>query len=93
MGPAFPTLGAAAAAEIAADRFGAASAFRQFGAVIGTAILIAIVGDPTRLAEALEVSDRAYLFAVGGALGAGAVPALIVTRRVTAAPVVPAAPG
>ncbi len=97
VGLAFPTLGAAAAAEIADDRFGVASAvtsaFRQFGAVIGTAILIAMVGEPASLAEALEVSDRAYLFGVGATLAAGAVSALIVTRRVTAtAPAVATVP-
>lgn len=91
VGLAFPTLGAAAAAEIEADRFGVASAvtsaFRQFGAVLGTAILIAIVGQPATLADALGASDDAYLFGVGSALSAGIVAATIVTRRaMTAAP-------
>lgn len=89
VGLAFPTLGAAAAAEIAADRFGVASAvtsaFRQFGAVLGTAILIAIVGQPATLAQALDASDSAYLFGVGAVLLAGLVSAGIVTRRVAVA--------
>jgi MFS family permease len=48
IGLAFPTLGAAAAADIPPERFGVASAVtgagRQLGAVLGRALLIAIVG-------------------------------------------------
>lgn len=77
IGLAFPTLGSAAVRDVADDRFATASAvnaaFRQVGAVLGTAILVAIVGDPVGLAEALRVSDTAYLFAVFAALGSGAV--------------------
>ena len=68
IGLAFPTLGSAAVRDVADDRFATASAvnaaFRQVGAVLGTAILIAIVGEPANLAAALDVSDSAYLFAV-----------------------------
>ena len=57
IGLAFPTLGAAAVRDIPADRFATASAvnaaFRQIGAVLGTALLIAIVGEPATLAAAL----------------------------------------
>ena len=67
IGLAFPTLGSAAVRDVPDDRFATASAvnaaFRQVGAVLGTAILVAIVGDPASLAEALGVSDGAYLFA------------------------------
>ncbi len=77
IGLAFPTLGSAAVRDIADDRFATASAvnaaFRQVGAVLGTAILIAIVGEPASLAAALDVSDGAYLFAAIAALVAGAV--------------------
>jgi EmrB/QacA subfamily drug resistance transporter len=77
IGLAFPTLGSAAVRDIPADRFATASAvnaaFRQVGAVLGTAILIAIVGDPVSLAEGLSVSDGAYLFAAIASLAAGAV--------------------
>jgi hypothetical protein len=77
IGLAFPTLGSAAVRDVADDRFATASAvnaaFRQVGAVLGTAILVAIVGEPTGLAEALDVSDGAYLFSVFAALGSGAV--------------------
>jgi EmrB/QacA subfamily drug resistance transporter len=77
IGLAFPTLGSAAVRDVADDRFATASAvnaaFRQVGAVLGTAILVAIVGDPIGLSEALRVSDAAYLFAVFAALASGAV--------------------
>ena len=43
------------------------------GAVLGTALLVAIVGDPIGLAAALSVSDTAYLFAVFASLVAGVV--------------------
>jgi EmrB/QacA subfamily drug resistance transporter len=77
IGLAFPTLGSAAVRDVPVDRFATASAvnaaFRQVGAVLGTAILVAIVGDPVGLAAALSVSDDAYLFAVFAALASGAV--------------------
>jgi EmrB/QacA subfamily drug resistance transporter len=76
IGLAFPTLGSAAVRDIPVDRFATASAvnaaFRQVGAVLGTAILVAIVGEPATLPEALSASDGAYLFAVIAALAAGA---------------------
>jgi NTE family protein len=76
IGLAFPTLGSAAVHEVPDDRFATASAvnaaFRQVGAVLGTAILIAIVGDPATIADALSVSDGAYLFAALAALASGA---------------------
>ena len=76
IGLAFPTLGAAAVSEVGADRFGTASAvssaFRQFGAVLGTAILIAIVGTPLTLVAAMDAADSAYMFAVYATLAAGA---------------------
>jgi len=77
IGLAFPTLGSAAVRDVPVDRFATASAvnaaFRQVGAVLGTAILVAIVGDPIGLAEALSASDGAYLFAIVAALLSGAV--------------------
>jgi EmrB/QacA subfamily drug resistance transporter len=76
IGLAFPTLGSAAVRDIPDDSFATASAvnaaFRQVGAVLGTAILVAIVGDPVGLAEALTASDSAYLFAAIASLVAGA---------------------
>ena len=77
IGLAFPTLGSAAVRDVGDDRFATASAvnaaFRQVGAVLGTAILVAIVGEPATLAAALDVSNGAYLFSVFAALAAGAV--------------------
>jgi EmrB/QacA subfamily drug resistance transporter len=76
IGLAFPTLGSAAVRDVPVDRFATASAvnaaFRQVGAVLGTAILVAIVGEPASLGEALSVSDGAYLFAAVASLVAGA---------------------
>jgi EmrB/QacA subfamily drug resistance transporter len=77
IGLAFPTLGSAAVRDVPVDRFATASAvnaaFRQVGAVLGTALLVAIVGDPSALAEALSAADDAYLFAVFAALASGGV--------------------
>ncbi len=88
IGLAFPTLGSAAVADIEANRFAAASAvsgaFRQFGAVLGTALLIAIVGEPQTLAAALAGADDAYMLGIVAALLTG-VTALTLQRRSAAA--------
>jgi EmrB/QacA subfamily drug resistance transporter len=77
IGLAFPTLGSAAVRDIPVDRFATASAvnaaFRQIGAVLGTAILVAIVGEPASLEQALDVSNGAFLFAAIAAVVSGAV--------------------
>lgn len=77
VGLAFPTLGSAAVRDVSDDRFATASAvnaaFRQVGAVLGTALLVAIVGDPVGLTESLAAADRAYLFAALASLAAGMV--------------------
>src|SRR6478609_8890511 len=76
IGLAFPTLGAASVRDIPDERFATASAvnaaFRQVGAVLGTAILVAMVGEPVGLQEALSSADSAYLFSVFAALASGA---------------------
>jgi NTE family protein len=76
IGLAFPTLGAASVRDIPVDRFATASAvnaaFRQVGAVLGTAILVAIVGEPASLSAALGASDNAYAFAICASLASGA---------------------
>jgi NTE family protein len=101
IGLAFPTLGAVAVRDIPDDRFATGSAvnaaFRQIGAVLGTALLITIVGDPTTLAESLASADRAYLMAAIAGLISGLVTlALGASRRAavsaTAAPPDPVAP-
>jgi EmrB/QacA subfamily drug resistance transporter len=85
IGLAFPTLGSAAVRDVPDDRFATASAvnaaFRQVGAVLGTAILVAIVGEPASLSEALSVSDGAYLFAAIASLTAGIVTLGLRPRR------------
>ena len=77
IGLAFPTLGSASVRDIPDDRFATASAvnaaFRQVGAVLGTAILVAIVGEPLSLPAALDVSNDGYMFAVLASLASGAV--------------------
>lgn len=89
IGLAFPTLGSAAVRDVADDRFATASAvnaaFRQVGAVLGTAILVAIVGDPIGLTEALRVSDAAYLFGAVAALASGAAALALSAEREPAA--------
>jgi hypothetical protein len=96
IGLAFPTLGSAAVREVPVDRFATASAvnaaFRQVGAVLGTAILVAIIGDPVGLAAALSVSDDAYLFAVIAALLSGAVTLTLRPIPAAAAPGSPRSP-
>ena len=90
IGLAFPTLGAAAAADLPPERFASASAVtsagRQLGAVLGTAILVAIVGEPQSVAAAAGVADDAYLFGIFAALLSGAA-ALGLTRSRRVEPV------
>jgi EmrB/QacA subfamily drug resistance transporter len=85
VGLAFPTLGAAAVRDVPDDRFATASAvnsaFRQVGAVLGTAILIAIIGEPASLSEAISAADGGYLFAAIASLAAGAVTLALRPRR------------
>lgn len=74
-GLAFPTLGAAAVRDVPDRLFATASAinaaFRQVGAVLGTALLVAILGDPGTLQGALAAADRAYLTAAIVGLASG----------------------
>ena len=93
IGLAFPTLGAAAVAHIHPNDFGSASAvssaFRQFGAVLGTALLVAIVGEPASLRAADAAADEAYLFAVLASLLSGVVALALVPATRTAQPLAP----
>jgi EmrB/QacA subfamily drug resistance transporter len=94
LGLAFPTLGAAALSEVPAQRFGAASAissaFRQFGGVLGTAALFAVIGAPATLGEALDVAHDAYLVSAVWVLAAAAA-ALTLRRPSRLAPALAAA--
>ncbi len=87
IGLAFPTLGSAAVRDIPDDRFATASAvnaaFRQIGAVLGTALLITIVGNPLTIADTLASADRAYLFAAIAGLLSGAITLALGASRVT----------
>ena len=76
-GATLPTLAAAAVAAAPGERFGTATAInsvaRQFGAVLGVALLVAVIGtpDPRDPAAVLDAFDRGWSFA-GGCLCAAA---------------------
>lgn len=76
IGLAFPTLGSASVADLPARQFATGSAFtaaaRQVGAVLGTALLIAILGDPQSLDAAMTAADDAWLFGIAASLSSGA---------------------
>jgi EmrB/QacA subfamily drug resistance transporter len=89
----FPVLSAAAVAGLPPERFGVGGAVnqtaRQMGAVLGVALLVAIIGTPGSPDEALDAFQQAWLMAAG----AGVLSAAIATRlrraeAVVASPVV-----
>ncbi|HVL96796.1 MAG TPA: MFS transporter [Solirubrobacteraceae bacterium] len=90
IGLAYPALGSAAVSEIEPERFATAGAvngaFRQIGAVLGTAILVAIVGEPATLAAAEAVAGEAYVFGAIASVAAAAVALALPRRRALAAP-------
>jgi EmrB/QacA subfamily drug resistance transporter len=67
----FPVLSAAAVAGLPADRFGAGGATnqtaRQLGAVLGVAVLVAIIGTPADAAEALGRFRWVWVMSAGAA--------------------------
>jgi EmrB/QacA subfamily drug resistance transporter len=73
----FPVLSAAAVAGLPQERFGIGGAVnqtaRQIGAVLGVAILIAIVGTPTSLENALSRFRAAWLVGTVAVLGSAAI--------------------
>ncbi len=75
----FPVLSAAAVAGLPQERFGMGGAVnqtaRQIGAVLGVAVLIAIVGPPASLDEALSRFHRAWAFGAVAVLASAAVSA------------------
>ena len=89
VGLAFPTFGSAAVASLGPAHFGVGSAIsgtsRQVGAVLGVAILVAIVGVPSGVATASDF-DAAWLFSAGTAL-ASAVAGLALGQVRVRAPV------
>lgn len=88
----FPVLSAAAVAGLPADRFGVGGAVnqtaRQMGAVLGIALLVAVLGTPTSPDSALDAFQRAWLLCAGAAV----VSAVISSRQqpVVAPPPTPA---
>jgi TctA family transporter len=73
----FPVLSAAAVAGLPQERFGTGGAInqtaRQIGAVLGVALLIAIVGTPSSVDQALDRFRIAWLVGAGAALGSAAI--------------------
>ena len=86
----FPVVGSAAVAEITGGRFATATGInsiaRQLGAVLGVALLVAIVGTPSP-AELADAFDRGWSFAAA-CFAAAAVGALVIGRVAPAALVV-----
>jgi MFS family permease len=82
---AFPVLASASVSDLPAVRFGTGSAVnaaaRQIGAVLGVAIIVAIVGTPSP-ATALNVFQDGWTVMAVVALAAGVV-ALLLPRRAT----------
>jgi MFS family permease len=73
----FPVLSAAAVAGLPQERFGVGGAInqtaRQIGAVLGVAILIALIGTPTSLDNALTHFRTAWTVGVLAVLGSAAI--------------------
>jgi MFS family permease len=76
----FPVLSAAAVAGLPSDRFGAGGAInqtaRQLGAVLGVAILVAILGSPTSPARALVHFRWAWAMCATAAVVSAAISSL-----------------
>ena len=87
----FPVLSAAAVAGLPQERFGVGGAMnqtaRQIGAVLGVAILIAVIGTPTSLDEALSRFQTAWLVGIVASLGSAAISAFHVRPGVVPVPV------
>jgi hypothetical protein len=68
----FPVLSAAAVAGLPMDRFGIGGAVnqtaRQMGAVLGIALLVAILGAPASLEEAVTAFRHAWLLCAGASV-------------------------
>lgn len=73
----FPVLSAAAVADLPAERFGVGGAInqtaRQIGAVVGVAVLIAVIGTPTSTAQALDRFRAAWIVSIVVVLASAAV--------------------
>ena len=91
VGLAFPTLGAAAVSALPPARFATGTAInssaRQIGAVLGIAVLVAILGSPAPR-QALNAFDQGWTFIFLSALAALPACALISTGAAARKPVV-----
>jgi MFS family permease len=81
----FPVLSAAAVAGLPPDRFGAGGALnqtaRQLGAVLGVALLVALLGSPTSPADALDQLRQVWWLCTIAALLSSAISIGHLTRR------------
>ncbi len=76
----FPVLSAAAVADLPQERFGIGGAInqtaRQIGAVIGVAVLIAVIGTPSGPEQALDRFKAAWIVSIVAVLASAAVSSL-----------------
>ncbi|WP_436792893.1 MFS transporter [Actinospongicola halichondriae] len=76
----FPVLSAAAVADVPPERFAVGGAMnqtaRQLGAVVGVAVLIAVLGTPTSTAQALDRFRSAWVVAIVAVLASAGVSSL-----------------
>lgn len=76
----FPVLSAAAVADLPQERFGIGGAInqtaRQIGAVIGVAVLIAVIGTPSGPEQALDRFRAAWIVSIVAVLASAAVSSL-----------------
>jgi phosphoglycerol transferase MdoB-like AlkP superfamily enzyme len=73
----FPVLSAAAVSGLPAERFGVGGAInqtaRQLGAVLGVALLVALLGTPSSPADAMSRFRRVWLMAAAAAFVSAAI--------------------
>lgn len=76
----FPVLSAAAVAGLPADRFAAGGALnqtaRQLGAVLGVALLVALLGTPTSPADGLDQLQQVWVLCALAGVASAAISAL-----------------
>jgi MFS family permease len=80
----FPVLSAAAVAGLPADRFAAGGALnqtaRQLGAVLGVALLVALLGTPTSPADGLDQVQQVWALCAAAGIGCSLISALQLRR-------------